>query len=111
MLQSNSAQLLVSAHAPEISPPLDSAQSIDPGGDDAAPSVCPASLLTIAEESHSRVHPGAIQTLINKHGPGTFGKHSNRCVSRRRFRLCRCKLAACSAITAHGIALSIAAPG
>lgn len=51
--------------------------SIDPsGGDDAVPSVCSASLLTIAEESHSRVHPGAIQTLINKHGPGTFGKHS-----------------------------------
>lgn len=67
MLQliARSATTLVSAHAPEISPPLDSAQSIDSGGDDAVPSVCPASLLTIAEEVHPRVHPGAIQTLIN----------------------------------------------
>lgn len=46
---------------PNISPPFDSAQSIDlSGGDDAVlASVCPASLLTIAEELHPRVHPRA----------------------------------------------------
>lgn len=82
-----------------ISRPLDSAQSIDlTGGDDAAaPSVCPASLLTIAEELHPRALQSDSSPNQTSTGLGLFGKHSNRCVSRRQFRLCRCDLAACSA--------------